>query len=166
MVEAPYGTGIFIIRKGWMQYAYTEEAKYVQGLDATLSGSRSGANAVAVWMILMIYGPNGWHEKIHILNYRTSWLCEQLEELDLRYFRQPGSNIIAIQSRFIPEELAHRFGLVPDVHNGKVHWYKIVVMEHVTIDELKRFVTALKRFSENVYNTKYSEMIEKNSAGI
>jgi len=59
MAQAPYGTGIFIIRKGYMQYATTQEASYVEGEDCTLIGSRSGANAIAIWMILSTYGPNG-----------------------------------------------------------------------------------------------------------
>jgi len=48
MAQAPYGTGIFLIRKNFMQYANTEEATYIEGLDYTVIGSRSGANAVAV----------------------------------------------------------------------------------------------------------------------
>lgn len=152
MVESPYGTGIFLIRKGWMKYANTDEAQYVQGLDATLSGSRSGANAIAVWMILMTYGPNGWFEKIHILNYRTSWLCTQLKELNIEYFREPGSNIVTIKKRYLSKELADKFGLVPDVHHGEAEWYKIVVMEHVTVNELEKFVEDLMEERSKIKN--------------
>ncbi len=60
MAQAPYGTGIFLIRKGFIQYANTQEASYVEGEDCTLIGSRSGANAVAIWMILTKNGPFGW----------------------------------------------------------------------------------------------------------
>ena len=144
MVESPYGTGIFVIKKGWMKYAYTEQAQYVQGLDATLSGSRSGANAIAVWMILMTYGPHGWFEKIHVLNYRTHWLCQQLDELEIDYFRQDQSNIVAIKSQCIPKNIATNFGLVPDIHGEDPNWYKVVVMEHVTVDELSELIDALK----------------------
>lgn len=142
MVQAPYGTGIFLIRKGWMKYAYTEEAQYVQGLDATLSGSRSGANAISVWMILMTYGPHGWFEKIHILNYRTEWLCQQLRGRAIRFYRHPGSNIVTIHKSGIPGETAEQFGLVPDSHS-QPEWYKVVVMDHVTIDALSELVEAL-----------------------
>ena len=51
MLQAPYGTGIFLARKGLMPYVYTKEAQDVNGMDITLSGSRSGTNAIAVWMI-------------------------------------------------------------------------------------------------------------------
>lgn len=59
MLQAPYGTGIFICRKGLIENVITKEAEYVEGMDLTLCGSRSGANAVAVWMILFTYGGNG-----------------------------------------------------------------------------------------------------------
>ena len=143
MVQAPFGTGIFLARKGLMNYVYTQEAQYVQGLDATLIGSRSGANAIAVWMILMSYGPHGWYEKIHILQYRTDWLCKELENRNMSYFRQPYSNQVAIEAKNLSKDIVEKYGLVPDTHEDEAHWYKIVVMEHVTVDVLAPFVDAL-----------------------
>ena len=64
MLQSPYGTGIYMTRKGFMEYALTEEANYVKGKDYTLIGSRSGANAIAVWMIMRTYGSDGWKMKI------------------------------------------------------------------------------------------------------
>ena len=55
MLQTPYGTGIFLIRKGFMQYVANKNAQYVPGLDYTLCGSRSGANAIVIWMQLMNY---------------------------------------------------------------------------------------------------------------
>ena len=144
MVQAPFGTGIFLCKKGLLDYVYTEEAQYVQGLDATLIGSRSGANAIAVWMILMSYGPHGWFEKIHLLQYRTDWLCNQLEQKGIPFFRQPFSNQVSIESAFIPPKIVEKYGLVPDTHDGKPNWYKIVVMEHVTVDVMAPFVEELE----------------------
>jgi tyrosine decarboxylase/aspartate 1-decarboxylase len=145
MVQAPFGTGIFLARKGLMQHVYTEQAQYVQGLDVTLSGSRSGANAIAVWMILMSYGPNGWFEKIHILQYRTDWLCDQLGQKNIRFFREEYSNQVAIENKYLTRELVEKYGLVPDTHGESPNWYKIVVMEHVTVDVLEPFVAELER---------------------
>ncbi len=139
MLQAPYGTGIFLARKGLMQYANTNSASYVKGLDATLVGSRSGANAVAVWMILAAYGKHGWFEKIQILLLRTNWLCQQLEEKGLSFYRNPYSNIVTIKASQIDPKVAQKYGLVPDDHL-KPQWNKIVVMEHVTIDKLEPFI--------------------------
>lgn len=143
MAQAPYGTGIFLIRKGLIHFATTKQASYVEGEDCTLIGSRSGANAVAVWMILSKYGPNGWFEKIFVLQKRTDWLCERLTEMKLDFYRNPFSNIVTIKSSSITDDIANKFHLVPDHHN-EPSWYKIVVMEHVTLEKLLPFVEDLK----------------------
>ena len=135
MAQAPYGTGLFIVRENLIQYANTKEASYVEGEDYTLIGSRSGANAIAVWMILSTYGPFGWMEKIFVLQKRTTWMCEQLESKNVKFFRHPSSNIITIRSEFLTEDIATKYGLVPDNHKNP-KWYKIVVMDHVTIEKL------------------------------
>ncbi|HEY0299479.1 MAG TPA: pyridoxal-dependent decarboxylase [Arachidicoccus sp.] len=143
MLQAPYGTGIFLARKGLMQYAYTEEAQYVNGMDITLSGSRSGANAIAVWMILQTYGYHGWLEKIQTLLFRTDWCCKTLSEKNIRYYRHPKMNIITLRAEDIRKEIAEKYYLVPDTHIGDPRWYKIVVMDHVDIDRLKKFTDEL-----------------------
>ena len=142
MLQAPYGTGIFLIRKGFIKYAMTKEASYVEGEDYTLIGSRSGANAVAIWMILMTYGPHGWYEKILILLNRAQWLCNQLDRLKISYYRHEASNIITIRSEAIPKALAKKYGLVPDSHHNP-QWYKIVIMDHVTIEKMEPFIEEL-----------------------
>lgn len=144
MVQAPYGTGIFICRKNLIHHVMTNEAQYVQGMDLTLSGSRSGANAISVWMILQTYGPNGWHEKIHLLTYRTDWLEKELKALNVRFHRTPSSNIITMLSEDIPNPLAIKYGLVPDSHSSTPKWFKIVIMDHVTLDSLEPFIKELK----------------------
>ncbi|MEL6536154.1 MAG: pyridoxal-dependent decarboxylase [Bacteroidota bacterium] len=143
MLQAPYGTGVFLARKGLMHYVHTGEAQYVEGQDTTMVGSRSGANAVAVWMILMTYGPHGWFEKVDILRRRTEWLARQLDELGVRYYKAEASNILTMRAEDVPEAIAKDFGLVPDQHDNP-RWYKVVVMDHVTIDALEPFVAALK----------------------
>lgn len=148
MAQAPYGTGIFIIRKNYIQHTTTKEASYVEGEDLTLIGSRSGANAIATWMILVKNGPYGWQEKIFILQKRTEWMCKQLELLNVQFYRNPNSNILTIKSSFIDDEIASTFGLVPDNHSDP-KWFKIVIMEHVTIEKLSILVDQMKE-SKNV----------------
>lgn len=145
MLQAPYGTGIFLARKNLMQYVFTKEAQYVHGMDITLSGSRSGANAIAIWMILVTYGPNGWFEKINKLLYRTDWCCNQLDEMGISYFRYPKMNIITIRAQHVPHAIAVKYGLVPDTHGPDAQWYKIVVMDHVEIEHLQAFIEELKQ---------------------
>ncbi len=144
MLQAPYGTGVFLCRKGLIENVLTKEAQYVTGMDLTLSGSRAGASAIAVWMILFSYGPYGWFEKISVLLMRTQWLCDELDKLNIKYYRHHRMNIVTIHSEFIPDELMHKYHLVPDTHNGNHKWLKIVIMDHVKVDDLMAFINDIK----------------------
>lgn len=147
MLQAPYGSGIFLCRKNLIENVLTKEAEYVEGMDLTLCGSRSGANAVATWMILTTYGENGWFEKVKILQMRTDWVCKQLDSLSIEYFREPFMNIVTIKAQYIPEDIAHKYDLVPQKHNADNQWYKIVLMEHVEVDSLNHLIDDLKKVS-------------------
>ena len=144
MLQAPYGTGVFLCRKGLIENVLTKEAQYVDGMDLTMVGSRSGANAIAVWMILFSYGYYGWFEKINTLLLRTEWFCKQLNELGVEYFRDPYMNIVTLKSNYVPVKLAQKYGLVPETHDGDNNWYKVIMMDHVEIDDLLKFVDELK----------------------
>ncbi|MGB1319146.1 MAG: aspartate aminotransferase family protein, partial [Flavobacteriales bacterium] len=113
------------------------------GLDVTLSGSRSGANAIAVWMILTTYGPDGWMQKNQNLLKRTSWFCEELDSLNISYYRNQFSNIVTIRAAHISSEIAQKFGLVPDIHSDNPNCYKVVVMEHVTVEKLEKLLSSI-----------------------
>ncbi|MEO1052770.1 MAG: pyridoxal-dependent decarboxylase [Bacteroidota bacterium] len=143
MAQAPYGTGIFLIRKGWMHYANTKQASYVEGEDFTLIGSRSGANAIATWMILVKNGPFGWYEKVLILQKRADWLCAQLAQLGIAYYRNQMSNIITIKAPYVKKEIVSKYGLVPDSHQNP-KWFKIVIMEHVSLEKLSLLINDIK----------------------
>lgn len=144
MLQSPYGTGVYLCRKGLIENVLTKEAEYVEGMDLTLCGSRSGANAVAVYMILFTYGPYGWDEKISILQMRTGWFCQQLDQLNIKYFREPHMNIVTIHAEFIPKGLVLKYDLVPQQHNDQNKWYKVVIMDHVQIDHLMELINELK----------------------
>lgn len=143
MLQAPYGTGIFLARKNLIQYVCTNEAGYVKGKDFTLCGSRSGANAVCVWMILRIHGSSGWIVKMRQLVDRTTSICEKLDDWGINHFRHPDLNIVTIDSNYISQELANKYHLVPDSHHNP-KWFKIVVMPHVKPGIIDNFLSELK----------------------
>ena len=147
MLQAPYGTGIFLCRKGLIENVLTKEAQYVEGMDLTLCGSRSGANAIAVWMILFSYGSFGWFEKISVLQMRTQFLCDELDKLNITYFREPFMNIVTLHAEHIPKALATKYDLVPETHSETNFWYKIVLMHHVEVQHLTTFINELKLIS-------------------
>lgn len=130
MLQAPYGTGVFMIRKGFIEYCKTEEANYVQGKDYTLCGSRSGANAISMWMIMNVHGSLGWQSNMETLVLRTDDICKRLDERNISYFRNPHINIVTIKAEYLTKEIAQKHFLVGDNHENP-KWYKIVVMPHV-----------------------------------
>ncbi len=146
MLQAPYGTGIFLCRKGLMAYTRTEEASYVQGTDFTLCGSRSGANAVAMWMILMTHGSEGWKYMMQKLIDRTDSICDALDELGIRYYRNPYMNIVTIAADQMPVSLAQKYHLVADDFQQPT-WWKIVAMMHVEKHVIDSFLLELKQAS-------------------
>ncbi|MBL4709359.1 MAG: aspartate aminotransferase family protein [Flavobacteriales bacterium] len=152
MLQTPYGTGIFLIKKGYMQYVTNTNAQYVPGLDYTLCGSRSGANAVVIWMLLMNYGSEGWTKKMQELIERTDYLCQQLTELGIEFYRNPSLNIVTIKANQISSEIAAKFELVADSYEKHPFWWKIVVMDHVNYSVLDKFLKKLKESTAEEIN--------------
>ena len=145
MLQAPYGTGVFLCRKGLMEYTRTEEASYVQGLDFTLSGSRSGANAVSVWMIMMAHGHAGLKVRMQNLADKAHSLKEDLDELGVESFYQDGLNIVTIKDKYVSPGIAKKYRLVSDNYGKEAKWWKIVVMKHVTQGTLDQFVEEINQ---------------------
>jgi hypothetical protein len=75
---------------------------------------------------------------------RTDWLCKQLDQLNVKYFREPFMNIVTVLSRDIPEGFEEKYNLVPQKHDDNNQWYKIVIMDHVEVDHLTIFINDLK----------------------
>jgi len=144
MLQTPYGTGVFLIRKGYMKYGLTEEAKYVSGKDYTVCGSRSGANAVSIWMTLMTHGSMGWTVKMENLLDKTTSVCSKLDKLGIEYFREPKVNIITIKAEYISTQLARKYNLIPNTSEELPRWWKIVVMQHVKKGVLQQFLSELQ----------------------
>jgi len=140
MLKAPYGTGIFLCRKGLIDEVCTTQASYVHGKDYTVCGSRSGANAVAVWMLLRDAGSEGHTDRCRRLVERTDRFCSRLDAMGVAYYRHPAMNQVAIRAEYVPPETARRFLLVPDRHDDTPRWWKIIVMDHVRDALLEYFL--------------------------
>lgn len=149
MLQAPYGTGIFLCRKGLIEYTQTAEAAYVEGTDFTLCGSRSGANAVAIWMILMTHGSVGWTYLMENLLDRTDSICDTLDEIGVEYYRHPSMNIVTIKAKYVSAEIVGKYHLVADDFK-KPKWWKIVTMMHVERPIIDNFLMEIKAYQQAV----------------
>jgi tyrosine decarboxylase/aspartate 1-decarboxylase len=75
---------------------------------------------------------------------RTQFLTKELDALGIAYYNCPFMNIVTIKAEFIPENIAHKYGLVPQQHNENNKWYKIVLMDHVEVEHLTNFIDEMK----------------------
>lgn len=139
MLQAPYGTGVFLIRKGYLGYLSPTEPRYMAQKIHTLSGSRSGANALAVWMILKAFGSKGLQAKVKRVMELKRQLCLELDRKGIEYLHDPYMNIVTIHHKHMNKEIQYHYGLVPDNHD-KPTWWKVVLMDHVNEKLIKEFL--------------------------
>jgi len=162
MLQTPYGTGIFLIRKNFMHYVRTEEAQYIPGKDYTVCGSRSGANAISVWMLMRIHGSEGLKIRMQTLNERTDRFCNRLDELNIPYFRNPYINIVTMKAGYFSVDLAKKYHLVADSYEFEAKWWKVVVMAHVKQGILEQFLIDLEEEIKNHKADNLKENLQQN----
>lgn len=139
MLQAPYGTGVFLIRKGYLNYLSTSEPHFMAHKIHTLSGSRSGANAISVWMILRAFGSKGLQAKVKRVMDLKKKMCADLDKKKIEYIHDPHMNIVAIHHRHMVREIQHHYNLVPDNHDHPT-WWKVVLMDHVNESMVQSFL--------------------------
>jgi len=142
VLQAPYGTGIFLIKRPYLNYVMTDKASYVKGNDKTLCGSRSGALAVALWLILHSYGSEGWTEFISGLLEKTELLTTGLRQKNLSFFQQPGVNVVTLDVNQVDTKLLEKYNWVSD-DSKQPRFFKAVVMDHVNSKQIKEFLNEI-----------------------
>ena len=127
-----------------MELTSTQSAKYVKGEDNTFCGSQSGANAIAVCMILTTYGRSTWQEKIELLQSRTNWLCKELAKLNIHFYNQEYANIVTMKAIPSLRHTNNKYHFVRDNYEHP-NWYKIVIMDHVSKNVLNSIIIDIKK---------------------
>jgi glutamate/tyrosine decarboxylase-like PLP-dependent enzyme len=79
MGYAPYCSGVFLCRKGFLRYTITKAEYLACHDDSTVCGSRSGAIVAACWMSINILGWNGYSKKLRECMAVREYLRQQLE---------------------------------------------------------------------------------------
>lgn len=82
MGYAPYSAGVFLCRKGLLEYT-TVSATYLGGhKSTTICGSRSGAIAAACWSLTQLMGKEDFEEVLYACMTNLKYLRERLQELN------------------------------------------------------------------------------------
>ena len=75
---------------------------------------------------------------------RTDHICETLDQMGIRYFRNPKMNIVAINAEDMDDDLVRKYHLVADNFNDP-KWWKIVVMTHAEKHIIDEFLIDLQK---------------------
>lgn len=135
---APYGSGIFLARKGLLKRIWTD-TPYFSGGDHTICGSRAGAMALSCWAVMKKMGRDGYDQNAQKLMKMTKYIQEGLRGIDVPIF-EPDINLIAVKEPF-PESFEERFiahtqddfpaNLGSMSSSVKTSIWNIVVMDHI-----------------------------------
>ncbi len=145
MVPIPAGGIIFRERK--YIDAISVLAPYLAGgkiWQATITGTRPGANALAVWAMIKHLGFEGYREVVRRAMELSRWFAAELKRIPGVYLiREPVLNIVSFGTRnleTVEEELKER-GWGISAHRGYI---RIVMMPHVRREHLEAFLRDLR----------------------
>ncbi|WP_297519642.1 tyrosine decarboxylase MfnA [Thermococcus sp.] len=145
MVPIPAG-GIIFRERRYMD-VISVLAPYLAGgriWQATITGTRPGANALAVWAMIKHLGFEGYKEIVRKAMELSRWFAGELKKMPgVRLIREPVLNIISFSTEnleTVEGELKKR-GWGISAHRGYI---RIVIMPHVKREHLEGFLGDLK----------------------
>ena len=147
MGMVPIPAGGIIFREKKHVDAISVLAPYLAGgriWQATITGTRPGANALAVWAMIKHLGFEGYKEIVRKAMELSRWFANELKEIPSVYLvREPVLNIVSFSTEnleAVEEELKKR-GWGISAHRGYI---RIVLMPHVRREHLEAFLEDLK----------------------
>ena len=151
MGMAPIPAGGIIFREKKYMDAINVLAPYLAGgkiFQATITGTRPGANAIAVWALLKHLGFEGYKRVVKEAMENAYWFAEQIKATKGVYLiRDPMLNIVSFGSkkleRIEAELKARGWGI--SAHRGYI---RIVMMPHVKREHLENFLRDLREILE------------------
>lgn len=157
----PYSAGVFLCRKGFLEYTKTDAAYIFCHEDHTVPGSRSGAMAAACWATVMHHGREGYARIAAQGMKMRDYLAERFQEIPGTMVFPSRLNILAVHLPApLDERVRQRYCIVPDTFpeplssrarnaSGLIERaqgiYRFTVMPHVTEEKIDRFFREWKR---------------------
>ncbi|ASJ09833.1 tyrosine decarboxylase MfnA [Thermococcus sp. P6] len=145
MVPIPAG-GIIFREKKFLE-AISVPAPYLAGgkvWQATITGTRPGANTLAVWAMIKHLGFEGYREIVKTAMELSRWFAGELKRIPGVYLiREPVLNIVSFGTpnlEEVEEKLKER-GWGISAHRGYI---RIVIMPHVRREHLEEFLRDLR----------------------
>jgi len=147
MGMAPIPAGGIIFREKKYLDVISVPAPYLAGgriWQATITGTRPGANALAVWAMIKHLGFEGYKEIVRNAMELSRWFAGELKKVPgVHLIREPVLNIVSFGTENleqVEEELKAR-GWGISAHRGYI---RIVLMPHVKREHLEEFLRDLE----------------------
>ena len=152
---APIPAGGILFRHESLRKRVSWEVPYLSGGEseqATLVGTRSGASAIAVWIVMRSLGREGYRKIVEDCMTLTLKLAKEIKNIKgLSIVTHPTMNVLGLKSstldvRLVAEKLRLRkwaVSLFP-------HHIRIVVMPHVKQQHIERFLEDLNRIVDEL----------------
>ena len=141
---APIPGGCLLVKdKSYVKYVETRTPYLTEKTHYTLSGTRTGASAAAVYAILSLLGREGYRENVKKCMELTRTLYEELKKLDLQII-MPTMNILVFgheNQDAISKRLTDREWSISNTTKGEI---RLVIMPHVTEESVNAFARDLK----------------------
>lgn len=147
MGMAPIPSGGIVFRKKKFVDLISVPAHYLAGgkvSHITITGTRPGANAIAVWALLKHLGFEGYKRIVREAMELSRWFAERIKALDGAYLiREPMLNIVSFGTEDLEkiEKELKKMGWGISAHRGYI---RIVIMPHVKKEHLENFLIDLK----------------------
>ncbi len=141
MVPIPAG-GILFRERRYLE-AVSVPAPYLAGgriWQATVTGTRPGASALATWALIRHLGFKGYTEVVERVMGLSRWFAVRIKNTaGLRLVRDPVLNIVSFTSTRLGEleRNLRRMGWGVSAHRGYI---RIVIMPHVRREHLEAFI--------------------------
>ena len=135
--------GLFLTTMEMRQSQNPYHVAYLNGDMPMINCSRSAIAPLKFWWIIRHTGLDGFTEQATGMLERAKWLKAQMDEMGWPAWLEPMSNTVYFKRP--NEEIMEEFALAPDYDDrlgGELA--HIVVMQHVTTEELEVFLRSLK----------------------
>lgn len=141
---APIPGGCLLLRnESYLKYIEKRSPYLTEKKHYTLTGTRTGASAAAVYAILSLLGREGYRENVKKCMELTMTLYEEMKKLGLRVIK-PTMNILVFgreNQDAISKGLADKGWSISRTAEGEI---RLVIMPHVTEESINTFVSDLK----------------------
>jgi tyrosine decarboxylase/aspartate 1-decarboxylase len=145
---APIPAGGILFRDKQALETISKKVPYLAGGEAeqaTLTGTRPGASAIAVWALLKHLGEEGYKAIVKQCMRLTWELVKEISKISgLKLVIKPVINIVGIRSdiadiRFIAQKLREK-GWAVSLFD---EWIRVIIMPHVKAFHIKSFLKDL-----------------------